>query len=75
VIGSIQAVEAVKLILGVGETLAGRLLTYDALAEEFVELRLERDSSCPACSDEEHPPTLVDYDDACRFAGSAPRSR
>ena len=75
VIGSIQAVEAVKLILGVGETLAGRLLTYDALAEEFVTLRLERDSSCPACSDEEHPPTLVDYDDACRFAGSAPRSR
>jgi molybdopterin/thiamine biosynthesis adenylyltransferase/rhodanese-related sulfurtransferase len=73
VIGSIQAVEAVKLILGVGEPLTGRLLTYDALAEEFITLRLERDPACPACSDESMPPVLVDYDDACRFAGSAGR--
>ena len=73
VIGSIQAVEAVKLILGVGESLRGRLLTYDALAGEFGELRLERDPSCPACSDESSPPALVDYDDACRYAGSVAR--
>ena len=69
VIGSIQAVETVKLILGIGETLRGRLLTYDALSQEFGELRLERDPSCPACSDESSPPALVDYDDTCRFAG------
>ena len=74
VIGSIQAVEAVKLILGVGEPLRGRLLTYDALAEEFSEVRLERDPGCPACSDESAPPVLVDYDDTCRFAGSVTRA-
>ena len=73
VIGSIQAVEAVKLILGAGLSLAGRLLTYDALAEEFITLRLERDPACPACGDEAMPPVLVDYDDACQFAGSARR--
>jgi len=73
VIGSIQAVEAVKLILDTGEPLRGRLLTYDALAGEFGELGFERDPSCPACSDESAPPTLVDYDDACRYAGSVAR--
>jgi molybdopterin/thiamine biosynthesis adenylyltransferase len=74
VIGSIQAVETVKLLLGVGEPLRGRLLTYDALSQEFGELRLERDPACPACSDESSPPALVDYDDACRFAGSVERA-
>jgi len=73
VIGTIQATEALKLVLGVGTSLAGRLLTYDALAQEFTELALRRDPSCPACSDEDAPPTLVDYDDACRFAGSTHR--
>lgn len=74
VIGSIQAVETVKLILGLGDTLGGRLLTYDALAQEFGELRLDRDPACPACSDESAPPALVDYDDACRYAGSTRRT-
>lgn len=73
VIGSMQAVEAVKVILGVGETLRGRLLTYDALGQEFAELRVARDPACPACSDEAQPPNLVDYDDACLFAGSVSR--
>ena len=75
VIGSIQATEALKLVLGVGESLAGRLLTYDALAEELTTLRIDRDSSCPACADEKHPPVLVDYDDACRYAGAVARRR
>jgi molybdopterin/thiamine biosynthesis adenylyltransferase/rhodanese-related sulfurtransferase len=73
VIGTIQATEALKLVLGVGSSLSGRLLTYDALAQEFTELRLRRDPSCPACADETAPPTLVDYDDACRYAGSTHR--
>lgn len=74
VIGSMQAVEAVKVLLGVGETLRGRLVMYDALGQEFTELRIERDPACPACADESRPPALVDYDEACRFAGTVGRS-
>ena len=65
IIGSIQAMEALKLILEVGDSLAGRLLTYDALDQEFRTLRMRRDPDCPACGDESMPPTLVDYDDSC----------
>ncbi|MCH7583831.1 MAG: molybdopterin-synthase adenylyltransferase MoeB [Acidobacteria bacterium] len=64
-IGMIQATETVKVILDLGETLQGRLLTYDALTAEFETLPIRRDPSCPACSDEDRPPTLVDYDDMC----------
>jgi molybdopterin/thiamine biosynthesis adenylyltransferase/rhodanese-related sulfurtransferase len=49
VIGLLQATEAIKLVLGVGEPLVGRLLCYDALAARFRELRLPRDTSCPGC--------------------------
>ncbi len=70
VIGTIQAVETLKLILGVGDSLAGRLLTYDALEQSFLTLEVRRDPSCPACSDEAHPPQLVDYDETCRPAGA-----
>ncbi len=65
VIGSLQATEAVKLILGIGEPLVGRLLIYDALEQDFAELRIRRNPECPACRDESNPPALVDYDDAC----------
>ena len=64
-IGMIQATEAVKLILSIGETLQGRLLTYDAKGVEFDTLTIRRDPNCPACGDENRPPTLVDYDEAC----------
>jgi 2,3-bisphosphoglycerate-dependent phosphoglycerate mutase len=50
VIGLLQATEAIKLVLGIGETLVGRLLCYDALAARFRELRLPRDPACPGCS-------------------------
>lgn len=73
IIGSIQAAEALKLLLGIGEPLVGRLLTYDALAQEFLTLRVRRNPACPACADESRVPTLVEYDDACRPAGLAPR--
>lgn len=50
VMGTIQATEAIKVLLGAGDTLAGRLLVYDALGMTFTELKLRRDPECPACS-------------------------
>jgi molybdopterin/thiamine biosynthesis adenylyltransferase/rhodanese-related sulfurtransferase len=73
IIGSIEAAEAIKLLLGIGEPLVGRLLTYDSLAQEFRTLRVRRDPSCPACADESRVPILVEYDDACHPAGSRAR--
>ena len=51
VIGTLQAVETVKLLLGLGEPLVGRLLLYDALAARFLELEQRRDPDCPLCAD------------------------
>ncbi len=64
-IGLIQATETVKLILGIGEPLVGRLLLYDALAMRFRELRLRRNPECPVCG--EHPTVtkLIDYQQFC----------
>jgi molybdopterin/thiamine biosynthesis adenylyltransferase len=73
IIGSIQAVEAIKLILGIGETLVGRLLTYDALAQEFIDLRIRRDPECLACRDESMPPRIVEYDATCAYPGAVAR--
>lgn len=64
-IGLLQATETIKLLLGIGEPLVGRLLTYDALAEEFTELRLYRDPKCPACGENAHPQDLPTYADVC----------
>ena len=50
IIGSIQATEAIKVLLGIGDTLSGRLLLYDALGMTFTELKIRRDPNCPACS-------------------------
>jgi molybdopterin/thiamine biosynthesis adenylyltransferase/rhodanese-related sulfurtransferase len=66
VIGSLQAVEAVKLLLGIGETLAGRLLVFDGLAGQIEVFSTARDPGCEACADPDRPPVLVDYDEACR---------
>lgn len=68
VIGSIQAAEALKLLLGAGTPLVGRLLTYEALEQRFSEVRTRRDPGCRACAHEGPPPTLVDYDEFCRPA-------
>ena len=73
IIGSIQAVEAIKLILGIGEPLVGRLLTYDALTQEFLDLKLRRNPECPACRDESMPPRIVEYDASCSFDGAVAR--
>jgi sulfur-carrier protein adenylyltransferase/sulfurtransferase len=64
VIGLLQATEALKLLLGVGAPLVGRLLTYDALAGHFRELQLRRDPSCTACGEGARP-TLRDTPDVC----------
>jgi adenylyltransferase/sulfurtransferase len=66
IIGMLQAIEAIKLILGIGEPLIGRLLHFDALKVKFRELNLRRDAQCPVCGD---TPTIfspMDYEQFCR---------
>ena len=74
IIGSIEAMEAIKLILGIGEPLIGTLLTYDALEQEFRQLKLRRNPECPACADRSQPPAIVEYDDLCMPAGTVART-
>ena len=64
VIGSLQASEALKLALGIGEPLVGRLLLFDALAATFDEVKLRRDPDCPVCG--EHP-SITEYVDYVEF--------
>jgi sulfur-carrier protein adenylyltransferase/sulfurtransferase len=66
VIGLVQATETVKRLLGIGESLVGRLLTYDALGMRFREVRLRRDPKCPLCGEN---PTIKDL--SIPAAGSA----
>ena len=74
IIGSIEAMEAIKLVLGIGDPLIGKLLTYDSLEQEFRQLKLRRNPECPACADRERPPAIVEYDDLCMPAGSVART-
>jgi adenylyltransferase/sulfurtransferase len=64
-IGLIQATEAVKLLLGIGETLKNRLLLYDALRMRFRELRLRKDPDCPVCGAHPTVTKLIDYQEFC----------
>jgi adenylyltransferase/sulfurtransferase len=64
-IGLIQATETVKLILGIGEPLVGRLMLYDALAMKFRELKLRRNPECPVCGDHPTIRELIDYQQFC----------
>jgi adenylyltransferase/sulfurtransferase len=65
IIGLVQATETVKLILGTGEPLVGRLLLYDALAMRFRELKLRRNPECPVCGDHPTVTKLIDYEQFC----------
>ncbi len=65
IVGSLQAVEAIKLILGIGEPLIGRMLLFDALSMTFRELRIERDSECPVSGDDPTLHELIDYQQFC----------
>ncbi len=65
VVGLLEAVEAIKIILGKGQPLVGRLLCYDALRAEFKELKLRRDPGCRYCRDGVEFPGFVDYEQFC----------
>jgi molybdopterin/thiamine biosynthesis adenylyltransferase len=73
IIGSIQAVEAIKLILGAGESLVGKLLLYDALRNDFTTVKLRWDPDCPVCGKHPTVTELIDYEAFCGLtAGQAP---
>lgn len=65
VIGVLQAIEAIKLIVGIGESLMGRLLHFDALKLKFREFKLRRDPKCPVCGPHPSITELVDYEQFC----------
>jgi len=65
IVGTIQATETIKLVLGVGETLAGRLLVYDAMRMAFRELKVPKDPDCPVCGPRPTVRELIDYEAFC----------
>ncbi len=65
IIGTLQAVEVIKLILGIGKPLIGKLLLYNALDAEFRQVRLRRDANCPVCGDNPTIKELIDYEEFC----------
>ncbi len=72
IVGTIQATEALKLILGIGETLLGRLLHFDALQMKFREFNLRRDPECPVCGDSPTITAPVDYEAFCAGGNPGP---
>lgn len=71
VVGTIQATEAVKLIMGVGEPLVNRFLIYDALRMRFRELKLRKDPECPVCGENPTVRELIDYEQFCGIVPEA----
>ena len=65
IIGSLQAMEAIKLLLGLGDSLAGRLMAYDALEASFRTFKVRRDPTCPACSIPKDQIVIAEYDELC----------
>jgi len=65
VVGNMQAIEAIKLIMGIGVPLVGRLVHFDALAFRFREFKLRRDPGCPLCGENPTLTELIDYDEFC----------
>ena len=74
VVGTIQATEAVKLIIGAGEPLINRFLIYDALRMRFRELKLRKDPDCPVCGENPTVTELIDYEQFCGVVPAAPGS-
>ncbi len=72
VVGTLQATEAIKLILGVGESLIGRFLLFDALKMRFRELKVRRDPDCPVCGESPSVTELIDYQQFCGIVPAAP---
>lgn len=71
VVGLLQATEVLKLVLGIGEPLAGRLLMFNALDMSFREVRVARDPGCALCGERPRITSLVDYEEACAFRAGA----
>jgi adenylyltransferase/sulfurtransferase len=69
IVGSIQAAETLKLIIGAGEPLVGRLLLFDALAMRFRELKLRKNPDCPLCGTNPTNTKLIDYAEFCGIRG------
>jgi sulfur-carrier protein adenylyltransferase/sulfurtransferase len=65
IVGSIQAIEAIKMLLGLGDPLVGRLLAYDSLEETFRTFKVRRDPECPACGEHAGEIVIAEYDDLC----------
>ncbi len=72
IVGSIQALESIKWVTGAGESLAGRLLLFDALAMRWRELKLRRNVECPACGDAPTIDHLIDYEEFCGLKTPGP---
>src|SRR5438093_8291717 len=72
VVGTIQAMETIKLILGIGEPLVGRFLIFDALRMRFRELKLRKDPDCPVCGTHPTVTQLIDYEQCCGIHPAAP---
>ena len=68
VVGLLQAVETIKFIIGEGDSLAGRLITYDALTTSFREFKLRRDLGCPVCGENPTITEFIDYEEFCADA-------
>ncbi len=64
-IGALQATEAVKLLLGIGRPMIGRMMIYDALEMDFMELKVQKNPNCPACGDHPTVTELIDYEQFC----------
>jgi len=69
IVGSIQAMETIKLVLGRGDLLVGRLLLFDALAMKFRELKLRKNPECPVCGEHRTVTQLIDYNEFCGIRG------
>ena len=71
IIGSLEAVEAIKLLLGIGDPLKGRMILYDALDGEFRQVNVVKNPDCPVCG--EHPTVteLIDYEQFCGVPSAA----
>jgi molybdopterin/thiamine biosynthesis adenylyltransferase/rhodanese-related sulfurtransferase len=69
IVGSLQAMETIKLVLGVGDSLAGRLILFDALGMKFRELKLRKNPNCPACGEPRTITKLIDYYEFCGVRG------
>ncbi len=65
IVGSIQALETIKLLLDLGDPLIGRLLAYDALEQSFRTFKVRRDPTCPACGENAGPIVIAEYDEQC----------